>query len=204
MPRYGKYQITGMRDFRIGGMATLSTGRMVDGAEIVVRELQEQLVFKWQMRRKFSIGLKIRKKIPPHPNLVWSMGTGWKGFTPFEIMPFVNGTSLQSQLIQDREYVLQHAIGLLLQSAEGIKHVHASGFLHLDVKAGNILLDLTDRENPEAKITDFDLSMPRRWDMSIAMSSPVWETKPSNKRPRVMASRTSSLTASIILAEGRV
>jgi serine/threonine-protein kinase len=163
MPRYGKYQITGMRDFRIGGMATLSTGRLVDGAEIVVRELQEQLVFKWQMRRKFSIGLKIRKKIPPHPNLVWSMGTGWKGFTPFEIMPFVNGTSLQSRLIQDREYVLQHAIGLLLQSAEGIKHVHASGFLHLDVKAGNILLDLTDRENPEAKITDFDLSMPRRW-----------------------------------------
>ncbi len=57
MPRYGKYQITGMRDFRTGGMATLSTGKMVDGAEIVVRELQEQFVFNWQMRRKFSVGL---------------------------------------------------------------------------------------------------------------------------------------------------
>ena len=94
MPRYGKYQITGMKDFRTGGMATLSTGRTADGSEIVVRELQEKLVFNWQMRRKFSIGLKIRKKIPPHPNLVWSIGIGWKGFTPFEIMPFVNGTSL--------------------------------------------------------------------------------------------------------------
>ena len=156
MPRYGKYQITGKRYFRLGGMAKLSTGRMDDGAEIVVRELQEQFLFNWGMRRKFSIGLKIRKKIPPHPNLVWSIGIGWKGFTPFEIMPFVNGTSLQSQLIQDREYVLQHAVGLLLQSAEGIKHVHASGFLHLDVKAGIILLDLTARDIPEPKITDLE------------------------------------------------
>jgi serine/threonine protein kinase len=162
MPQYGKHRITGMKEFRMGGMARLLTGRMKDGTEVVVRELQEKFRFNWGMRSKFNVGLKIRKKIPPHPNLVWQMFTGLKGLTPFEVIPYVNGPSLQVMLIQNHEFVQKHAIRLLLQAAESLKHVHASGFLHLDVKAGNLLVDMTDRANPTVCITDFDLSMPIR------------------------------------------
>lgn len=153
-------RVYGLQDFRMGGVARLWKGTVNTGGFVVHRQLQEQYRFDWKMRAKFKYGIKIRKKLGHHENIVWSFRTGIREFLPYELIDFVNGPSLQVMLVQEPDFIKKHGLNLLVQMAEGIRHCHAAGYLHLDIKAGNFLIDVTNREKPLARLTDFDLAMP--------------------------------------------
>lgn len=154
-----RYKINGLQDFKRGGMAKLQIGHLKNGCEVVLRQLQQQYRFNFRIRKKFKTGIKVRNKIRRHPNIVWTYEIGSRGFLPYEIIDYVNGPSLQELLHKNASYVRLHAQELLLQIAEAIFHVHQCGYLHLDVKAGNILIDMRET-HPTARLTDFDLAMP--------------------------------------------
>jgi len=156
--RIGKYTVYNLAEFRAGGIAYLELGVLGSGHKVVYRYLQNKFKLNFKIRRKFIAGTRIRQRLGRHPNIVWTLASGSRRFTPYELVDYVNGPSLQDALQQNSGYPRKHALLILYQLAQAIAHIHASGFLHLDIKANNIILDVTGVQ-PLTRLTDFDLSL---------------------------------------------
>ena len=76
------------------------------------------------------------------------------------VFEFIAGGTLQSLLV--RTWNPLEIAKLVLQIAQGLAKIHSMGFLHLDLKPSNILLDLRGGDAPEywvPKISDFGISL---------------------------------------------
>jgi serine/threonine protein kinase len=154
-----KYQLFDIQFFCKGGMADLYRANMGNGRKVVMRKLQEQFKTNWKVRSRFVNGLKIRRNLPSHPRVVPTYEMGRKDFLPYEIIDYVDGPDMAVMMTEQTKYVRSHGIPLLLQMAEAIEHVHKSGYVHLDIKPANYLVQ-TCHTAPTAHLTDFDLALP--------------------------------------------
>lgn len=76
------------------------------------------------------------------------------------VFEYIPGGTLQSQL--DRLWTPEQIARLMVQVAQGLAKIHSIGFLHLDLKPSNILIDRDPKSHPEdwiAKISDFGISL---------------------------------------------
>lgn len=141
----------------IGGMATLKKIALKDGATAVLREMQGSKLLSLPLRRRFQSGTKVRLTLSPHPNIVNSLERGTCFLTPYEIVEFVDGSSLRGLMSQNDPALKENAFAVLLEMAQSLAWVHQCGFMHLDVKPENFLLGRTGRTFT-VKLTDFDLT----------------------------------------------
>jgi hypothetical protein len=88
-----------------------------------------------------------------HPNIVGVHGIGRDpDGRYFIVMDLVEGGSLRER-VEGRSISVDEAIDVVADVAEAIEHAHRKGFLHRDLKPGNILLD----ESGTPMVTDFGL-----------------------------------------------
>lgn len=93
-----------------------------------------------------------------HPNVVSivDVDVSSSGFF-YMVMEFVAGLSLRQQ--QSRYTDVRWAVPVLRQIADGLAAIHARGVVHRDMKPGNILVTMSDRDGqPNVKIADFGIS----------------------------------------------
>ena len=76
-----------------------------------------------------------------HPNIVRIFDVTRQNDVPYLVMEFVEGETLQQTL--DRERRLPHGIAAeyVAQAAAGLQHAHEKGFIHRDIKPGNLIRD---------------------------------------------------------------
>lgn len=72
------------------------------------------------------------------------------------VLEYVDGGSLHERVIQEGPLSWELAGRYVADVAEGLKHVHARGIVHCDVKPANVLWD---KENDEALLTDFGIAL---------------------------------------------
>jgi serine/threonine-protein kinase len=77
------------------------------------------------------------------------------GETPFLVMPFVTGRSLQDRLDERGSLETREVLRIAMQTAEGLAAAHAQGLVHRDIKPANILLE---NGCERVRITDFGLA----------------------------------------------
>jgi serine/threonine protein kinase len=77
------------------------------------------------------------------------------GQTPFLVMPFVTGRSLQDRLDERGILETREVLRIAMQTAEGLAAAHAQGLVHRDIKPANILLE---NGCERVRITDFGLA----------------------------------------------
>lgn len=118
--------------------------------------LPEQAGNAQQRRQLFNeaeIGAKLR-----HENVVNIVKVNRSPETPHFVMEFFPSGSirkrLQSKDPKDKEFLKQFAKKIFKQAATGLAYMNASGYLHLDVKPDNILVNATG----QTKIIDFAIS----------------------------------------------
>jgi serine/threonine protein kinase len=75
--------------------------------------------------------------------------------TPYLVMAFIRGESLQKRLAQRGPLPIRELLRIGRQVASGLAAAHAQGLIHRDIKPANILLE-TDVDR--ARITDFGLA----------------------------------------------
>ncbi len=139
-----------------GGIAELTYATKPDGGLCVIRELHKRYFCHVRMHLRFIRGTKVRKLLTPYPFLCGSLERGWSGMHPYEIIEAVPGKNLE-QLISNRDpYVKEHRFEILRQAATALAYVHERGYVHLDMKAENLLVD-PSQESCHVKLTDFDL-----------------------------------------------
>jgi eukaryotic-like serine/threonine-protein kinase len=77
------------------------------------------------------------------------------GQTPFLVMPYVSGRSLQDRLDERGPLETKEVLRIALQTAQGLAAAHAQGLVHRDIKPANILLE---NGVQRVRITDFGLA----------------------------------------------
>ena len=100
-----------------------------------------------------DIGTKMR-----HENVINILKVSKSDTTPHFIMEFFPSGSLRSRLMskdpREKEFVKQNAKKIFKQMATGLAYMNASGVVHCDVKADNILVNALG----QTKIIDFAIS----------------------------------------------
>ncbi len=136
-PLEERYQILGK--LGTGGMATVYRAkRRADGLVAALKVPQERYASEPRFLRRLHREAEVLKKLH-HPNIVKVYEHGQAGSTHFLALELVDGPGLD-ELIADRRLDPELAVRVLLPVAEALKYMHDHGFLHRDLKPGNIMI----------------------------------------------------------------
>src|SRR5215217_6452936 len=89
-----------------------------------------------------------------HPNIVRFIGTGSYKRTPFFIMEYVEGESLDKVLGRRGRFPWDEVVGLGRQLCAALQHAHDKGIIHRDLKPSNLMILKSD----QLKLTDFGIA----------------------------------------------
>jgi hypothetical protein len=137
-----------------GGMATvwLATDERL-GRKVAIKALSDALatdpayVARFEREARIAAGLS-------HPNLVEVLDSGAAGEQPYLVMEYVDGPTLADALQRDPGGVDTEQLARELLGA--LRHIHAAGVVHRDVKPANVLIGADGR----ARLTDFGIARP--------------------------------------------
>jgi eukaryotic-like serine/threonine-protein kinase len=93
----------------------------------------------------------------PHVVTISDVGELASG-VPYLVMEFLEGTTLEKELVGGQRLPLERASDLALQVAEGLAAAHAMGVLHRDIKPANLHLGRSSDDRDLLKIADFGVS----------------------------------------------
>jgi len=118
-----------------------------------------------------------------HPNLVPVFEAGEAGSTCYIASAYCEGPTLRSWIeARDVPVEPRRAARLVLAMTRAVEHMHARGFLHCDLKPGNVLLDLPPEgesdADPTPRITDFGLARLADAPVGESTAAKAWGTPP--------------------------
>lgn len=152
----GGYKIRGL--LGSGGM-----GRVLEAYDVALRRpvaikvMAEELATSPTGRARFLREARAAARVK-HPHVVAVHAVAENELTPYLVMEFVAGESLQCRLEREGPLRLVDIVRIGLQTARGLAAAHAQGLVHRDIKPGNILLVRREDGRAQVKITDFGLA----------------------------------------------
>lgn len=151
--RLGRYEIERM--IGSGGMGVVFKGFDTElNRPVAVKVLARHLAHSGAARKRFSREAKAAAAVVnEHVAAIHNVETN--GQTPFLVMQYVAGESLQSRVDRDGPLSPKELLRIGYQTAAGLQAAHEQGVVHRDIKPANILLEEgVDR----ALVTDFGLA----------------------------------------------
>ena len=131
---------------------SLPNDRPADYAVKILRpQLQSERWAMGQLAREAKVGRSLS-----HPHLIPILGASLGGEPSYLVMPWLEGWTLQAQLDSRQQTDLPVALWIARQVADALGALHGAGWMHGDVKSGNIFL------SPSGHVTLFDLGFARR------------------------------------------
>jgi serine/threonine protein kinase len=136
--RLGSYHL--IDELGSGGMCAVYRARHVElGTEFAVKVLHPgrtpQEIFTQRLRREAAAGLRLN-----HPNVVKIVELGMGPRGPFLVMELLRGSTLHALLARHGALAPLPAAKIVRQVADGLGAAHRAGFVHRDLKPGNIML----------------------------------------------------------------
>ncbi|GAA1572813.1 MULTISPECIES: serine/threonine-protein kinase [Kribbella] len=152
--RIGRYSL--VRRVGAGGFATvwLARDEQLD-AEVAVKILSENWVEDEDVRRRFlAEGRFLRRVDSLYVVGVHDIGEADDG-RPFMVLTYADGGTLADR-IKAGPLEFGEAVRIITQVGRGLKHLHARGVLHRDVKPANVLFR-SDPNGDRAMLSDLGL-----------------------------------------------
>lgn len=115
-----------------------------------------------------------------HPNIITIFDVSVEGDTPYIVMDYVEGESLDAVLLRDGKFTPEKTISYLEQIASGLDAAHDKGIIHRDIKPSNLILD----EDGRLYILDFGVA---KINKSISDSEKSSEEEPVMGTPGYMS-----------------
>jgi serine/threonine protein kinase len=155
----GKYRLTGV--LGRGGMGVVYEAEdSVVGRRVAVKVLPDRLSSDPEAHDRLLGEARLAGQLL-HPNVVALFEAGAADGVTFLVLERVTGGSAADRLRRDGALDWQLATRLAADACRGLAAIHDAGFLHLDIKPGNILLPGA-ADGPAgsvlAKLADFSLS----------------------------------------------
>lgn len=89
-----------------------------------------------------------------HPNVVRALDSDEEDGLHFLVMEYVEGIDLHRYAVSRGPLPVAEAVDAIVQAAFGLAHAHAAGWVHRDVKPGNLLREATGK----VKVLDLGLA----------------------------------------------
>jgi eukaryotic-like serine/threonine-protein kinase len=123
--------------------------------QLAAKVLPDDLALNDTYVRRFEREAQVGKKIE-HPNVVrcFAIGQDEKTNRYYLVMEYVKGRSGQAQLDRFGPMPLAEATQVIIDIARGLEELHHCGFVHRDVKPGNILIG----DDGRAKLADLGVA----------------------------------------------
>ena len=155
-----------------GGMGTVFIAHDNElDRKVAVKLLAAALVNDAEVLERFEREARLTAKLD-HPNIVPIYDVGRHEGRPFIVMKLHQGDSLVGRLRAKGGFTADETLKLMRQLALGLDYIHAQGFIHRDIKAGNIFV------SPEghATILDFGILRPKSATNGITRTGMVMGT----------------------------
>jgi len=111
----------------------------LDDRLVAIKVLKPGLAHDPEYLARFQRELSASARLT-HPNIV-PVHAGPRGSAlPHLVMPFVDGTTLAAVLAEEGRLDLPRTVHIVRQVAAALDHAHGKGWVHRDVKPGNIML----------------------------------------------------------------
>jgi eukaryotic-like serine/threonine-protein kinase len=149
----GRYQIEHV--IGAGGMGIVLKGFDTNlNRPVAIKVLAPHLAHNGAARQRFAREARAAAAVV-HEHIVAIYNVESEQETPFIVMQYVPGRSLQDRVDQGGPLTAEEISRIGMQAAAGLSAAHAQGVIHRDVKPGNILL-----ENGVERVllTDFGLA----------------------------------------------
>jgi len=156
MKQFGRYEV--LEEIGSGAMGAVFKARdpMMD-REVAVKTIHASALIgpmADQYRERFTREARAAGRLA-HPGIVTVFDAGVEGDTPYLVMEFVPGRTLESVLSSGEHFPLDMVYEIGQQLAEALAYAHANGVIHRDIKPANIQLTGTPER---AKIMDFGVA----------------------------------------------
>jgi serine/threonine-protein kinase len=140
-----------------GSVATVYLARdRVLGVLVAIKVLNADRARDETARRRFEREARAAASLAEHPNVVAVQRFGrLPDQTPYLVMQFVKGRTMEERLEAEGRLSVAEARQVLRDVASALAVAHANGFLHRDVRPGNVLWDET---HGRAVLTDFGIA----------------------------------------------
>ena len=148
----GRYRVG--RQLGEGGMAVVFQGRDLElGRDVAIKAIRPQFATGALARERFAREARAATALA-HPNIIDIFDVGEDDGALFLVMEKVGGTSLKSIIASEAPFHPNDVAELLMQIAAALDYAHHRGYIHRDIKPGNILIDHVGR----AKVVDFGIA----------------------------------------------
>lgn len=151
--RIGRYDVEGV----LGAGGTGVVFRAFDNdlhRVVAIKVLNRSLATNAAARKRFAREAQAAAAVL-HPNVLPIHNVEPEAETPFLVMQYVPGQSLQARIERDGILEVEDVLRIAKQTAEALAAAHQQGLIHRDVKPANILLE---SETDRAVLGDFGLA----------------------------------------------
>lgn len=124
--------------------------------QVAVKLLAKNLVDDKEVVERFEREARLTAKLD-HPNVVPIYDVGRHNGRPYIVMKKLEGDTLAGVLRTKGGLKAEETLKLIDQVAQGLDHIHSKGFIHRDIKAGNIFVG----PDGQATILDFGILRPK-------------------------------------------
>lgn len=145
------------RELAEGGMGKVyvAVDLHLPSRRVIIKVLTQKSLNRPTLVRRFKQEAEALSRAR-HPRVVGVFDAGeLSDGTPFIVMEYVEGETLESQ-IKEQGMDLEAIATILTDIGEALDHVHGKGIFHRDLKPGNIMLEGDDRRS--VKIIDFGIA----------------------------------------------
>ncbi|MCC7022408.1 MAG: serine/threonine protein kinase [Thermomicrobiales bacterium] len=148
----GRYRVG--RRLGQGGMALVYAGHdLLLGRDVAIKTLRPEFASDPAFRARFEREARAAAALS-HPNIIDIFDVGEEGGQPFIVMELVRGKSLREIIAAEAPFHPNDVAELLEQVGSALDYAHARGYVHRDIKPGNILVD----EHGRARVVDFGIA----------------------------------------------
>jgi serine/threonine protein kinase len=151
----GRYRLKG--ELAKGGMGAVWVAKHLQlEVDVAIKFMAPAAVSSAVARARFEREAKAAAQLH-HPNIVHVYDCGIEEGTPYLVMELLRGESLDERLKRELRLSLQATAALLIPIGRGLRRAHEAGFVHRDLKPGNIFISGSEDEET-VKILDFGIA----------------------------------------------
>ncbi|HYM75951.1 MAG TPA: protein kinase [Candidatus Dormibacteraeota bacterium] len=157
----GKYEI--LARIGLGGMGAVYRGRHVTFNELcAIKIVNDSIAGDANFLQRFQTEAVITRKLRhPHAVRVDDFDYTEDG-RPFIVMELVEGKNVGEVLQAEGPLRVPRAVRIATQAAQALGAAHKLGFVHRDIKPGNIILTTDEQGQETAKVLDFGIAKLRQ------------------------------------------
>ncbi|MBK7579726.1 MAG: protein kinase [Myxococcales bacterium] len=157
----GRYQVLAL--LGEGGMGCVYEARhVVTGRRLALKTITGRVADNPELIRRFEIEAKAAGAIESqHIAHVLDVGVDPASRTPYLVMEFLAGETLEQALHRHGRLPVDVALRIAGQAALGLESAHQAGIIHRDVKPANIFLAERDAGEVVTKLLDFGIAKVR-------------------------------------------